>query len=73
MQFRGDPTLEGYTLINGFKGASKDVPIPLEDLEREYCRLTAMDYPITEMIFARSWMLFRVSVLSRYSGGYSLA
>jgi len=65
MQFRGDTMLESYTLINGFKGARKDVPIPLEDLEREYCRLTAMDYPITEMIFARSWMLFRLAVISQ--------
>lgn len=45
----------------GFKNQSKDVPIALEVLEREYCRLTKQPYPIPEMIFARSWMLFRVS------------
>lgn len=48
-------------LLRGFKGATEGVPIPLGDLEREYCRLTNQPYPITEMIFVRSWMLFRVS------------
>lgn len=56
---------EGSGLVNGFKGTSKDVPIPLENLEREYCRLTAQDYPIAEMTFARSWMLFRVRAPSQ--------
>jgi len=41
------------------------VPIPLEVLEREYCRLTNQEYPIQEMSFARSWMLFRLSVISQ--------
>jgi hypothetical protein len=47
-------------LIAGFKDAPEQQPIPLEDLEREYCRLTHQPYPITEMVFASSWMLFRV-------------
>jgi aminoglycoside phosphotransferase (APT) family kinase protein len=62
---RSDPLLESFRLFNGFKGASKDVPIPLESLEREYCRLTAQDYPIAEITFARSWMLFRLAVISQ--------
>jgi len=62
---RPDPLLEGSGLVNGFKGKTKDVPIPLENLEREYCRLTAQDYPIAEMTFARSWMLFRLAVISQ--------
>jgi len=53
------------SLLVGFKHDTKDVPIPLEDLEREYCRLTKQPYPITEMVFARSWMLFRLSVISQ--------
>ncbi|KAF5326626.1 hypothetical protein D9611_000276 [Ephemerocybe angulata] len=51
--------------LRGFKNTTKDVPIPLEDLEREYCRLTNQPYPITEMIFVRSWMLFRLAVISQ--------
>jgi hypothetical protein len=54
-----DPTLS-LSLVRGFKNAKKDVPIELEALEREYCRLMNQPYPITEMVFVRSWMLFRV-------------
>ncbi|TFK23135.1 APH-domain-containing protein [Coprinopsis marcescibilis] len=61
--------------MRGFKNSRNpdEVPIPLEDLEREYCRLTNQPYPITEMVFVRSWMLFRLSVISqgiaaRYAG-----
>lgn len=51
-----------FSLIRGFKNAPRDqVPISLEELEREYCSLTGQQYPIVEMVFVRSWMLFRVS------------
>lgn len=46
--------------MRGFRNANVDVPIPLEDLEREYCLLTKQAYPIPEMVYVRSWMLFRV-------------
>lgn len=49
-------------LMGGFRNADVDVPIPLEDLEREYCRITKQAYPIPEMVYVRSWMLFRVNV-----------
>lgn len=52
-----------FTLMRGFKNTTKDVPIALEELEREYCRLTNQPYPIIEMLFVRSWMLFRVRPL----------
>jgi aminoglycoside phosphotransferase (APT) family kinase protein len=63
--FPDDSNFASFKQIKGFKGATKDVPIPLEDLEREYCRLTNQEYPIKEMTFARSWMLFRLSVISQ--------
>ena len=44
----------------GFKNSPETEPISLSELEREYCRVTQQPYPITEMGFARSWMLFRV-------------
>ena len=49
----------GEGVIPGFKDASW-IPAPLEVIEKEYCRLTDWPYPIQEMVFARSWMLFRV-------------
>lgn len=57
----------GLDSINwrAFKNATTGVPISLEDLEREYCLRTDQPYPITEMVFARSWMLFRVSLSRR--------
>ncbi|KAF9243233.1 kinase-like domain-containing protein [Melanogaster broomeanus] len=48
-----DPLLKNFTLVKAFKNATKDVPIPLVDLEREYCRLTNQTYPIKEMTFVR--------------------
>ncbi|KAF7351091.1 APH domain-containing protein [Mycena sanguinolenta] len=50
-------------MSGSFKGAPERQPIALEDLEREYCRLTKQPYPILEMVFARSWMLFRLAVI----------
>ena len=43
-----------------FKDNDAEAPLRLEELEREYCRITGQPYPIPEMVFARSWMLFRV-------------
>ncbi|KAI0724696.1 kinase-like protein [Fomitopsis betulina] len=50
--------------MSGFKHV-QSAPISLEDLEREYCRLTTQPYPIEEMVFARSWMLFRLAVIAQ--------
>ncbi|KAH7928691.1 APH-domain-containing protein [Leucogyrophana mollusca] len=60
-----DSILTQFTIIKAFKNATKNVPVPLEDLEREYCRLTNQPYPITEMVFVRSWMLFRLAIISQ--------
>jgi len=38
-----------------------EVPITLEEMDRTYCQLMKLEYPLTEMLFIRSWMLFRVS------------
>jgi len=51
--------------IRGFRNVNADVPIPLEDLEREYCHLTKQAYPISEMVYVRSWMFFRLAVISQ--------
>ncbi|KAJ7668700.1 kinase-like domain-containing protein [Mycena polygramma] len=58
-----DPAQQSF--MNGFKDAPALQPIALEELEREYCRLTHQPYPITEMVFVRSWMLFRLAVISQ--------
>lgn len=52
--------------MRAFRNANVDVPIPLEDLEREYCHLTKQAYPIPEMIYVRSWMFFRVKTRLRF-------
>jgi len=49
----------------GFKNSPSTQPISLAELEREYCRAMQQPYPITEMVFARSWMLLRLSVISQ--------
>ncbi|KAH8115376.1 kinase-like protein [Phellopilus nigrolimitatus] len=51
--------------MRGFKFGSGQAPMTLEELEREYCRFTKQPYPITEMVFARSWMLLRLSIISQ--------
>ncbi len=56
-----DVTDSGNALMVAFKNSKGIVPIALEDIETEYCRLMNLDYPIPEMAFVRSWMLFRVS------------
>ncbi|KAF9560974.1 APH-domain-containing protein [Agrocybe pediades] len=56
---------DGSFVMRGFKNATVDVPISLEDLEREYCRLTNQAYPLQEMIFVRSWMVFRLAIIAQ--------
>jgi len=54
-----------FAQIVAFKKRPQDAPIPLEELEREYTRLTKQPYPIPDIVFARSWMLFRLAVISQ--------
>lgn len=42
-----------------------EVPVAYDELEREYCRIMHLDYPIREMTFASSWMVFRLSVITQ--------
>ncbi|CAE6496366.1 unnamed protein product [Rhizoctonia solani] len=52
--------------ISGFKGQPLDaVPCPLEELERTFCDGFGIPYPINEMVFANSWMMFRLSIISQ--------
>lgn len=53
--FKGVPT-------NTNTGHGNDLaPIQLDVLEREYCRLLKLEYPLKDFVFVRSWMLFRVN------------
>ena len=58
---------DGVNVMAAFKNNVKDAPIAREELEQEYCRVTHQPYPIPEMVFAQSWMLFRVSVCVEFS------
>ncbi|KAE9400654.1 APH-domain-containing protein [Gymnopus androsaceus JB14] len=40
-------------------------PIQLDVLEREYCRRLKIEYPLRDIVFVRSWMLFRGSIISQ--------
>lgn len=51
--------------LTAFKNTTEDVPLPLEELERTYCHLTDQPFPIKEMTFVRSWMLFRSAIIAQ--------
>ncbi len=55
-----DPNDLGGRIMVGYKNSPDTEPISLAELERDYCQVTRQPYPIAEMSFARSWMLFRV-------------
>ncbi|KAH8087811.1 kinase-like protein [Cristinia sonorae] len=59
---RGTPA---STHMVAFKNRPQEAPIPLEDLEREYAKHMNLPYPIPDIVFARSWMLFRLAVISQ--------
>jgi len=37
--------------------------VTLEDLQREYCKVSRLAYPIEDAGFATSWMFFRLAVI----------
>lgn len=55
------PTTEHTFPLAPFRGKPREeVPAAYDELEREYCRIMQIPYPIREMTFASSWMIFRV-------------
>ncbi|KAF9647733.1 kinase-like protein [Thelephora ganbajun] len=52
------------SVINGFKNV-EGVPITKEEMEEEYCKTTGWPYPITEIVFVRSWMVMRLAIISQ--------
>ena len=47
--------------VKGVKGMPYDqLPVTLEDLQREYCKVSGLSYPIEGADYATSWMFFRV-------------
>lgn len=56
------PPANQSTLIINF---GRDAPVSLDVLEREYCRITQFEYPIKEMVFARSFHMFKYSIISQ--------
>ena len=51
--------------IKGLKGIPYDqIPVTLEDLQREYCKVSGLSYPIVGADYATSWMFFRARLLS---------
>ncbi|KAF8756752.1 Phosphotransferase enzyme family [Rhizoctonia solani] len=67
MPYHVDPAeVPPPSAISGFKGQPPDaVPCSLEELERTFFDGFGVPYPITEMVFANSWMMFRLSIISQ--------
>ncbi|KAG8776169.1 hypothetical protein FRC16_004604 [Serendipita sp. 398] len=55
---------EATPLIRGLKN-SPDSPIQLEDIRKEYCRLTKQPYPLQGATFTSSWMIFRLAIIAQ--------
>jgi len=54
------------SLLFGFKGLPSDeMPVTLDELYREYCRITGFQYPLIEMPYVSSWMIFRLSIIAQ--------
>ncbi|QRV84219.1 phosphotransferase enzyme family protein [Ceratobasidium sp. AG-Ba] len=50
--------------ITGFKDLPpSEVPCSLEELERAFCTGFGVPYPIPEMVYANSWMFFRLAII----------
>ncbi|KAJ3748593.1 protein kinase subdomain-containing protein PKL/CAK/ACAD [Lentinula detonsa] len=47
------------------KGGESCAPVQLELLEKEYCKRMKLGYPLKDIVFVRSWMLFRTSIISQ--------
>ncbi|TCD59933.1 hypothetical protein EIP91_011031 [Steccherinum ochraceum] len=54
-----------FSQLVAFKNNPQEEPIRLDELEREYARLTNLPYPIPDIVFVRSWMLFRLAVIAQ--------
>lgn len=49
-------------LSTGFVGVPRaEIPISLEEVEREYRLAASQSLPASDFLFVRSWMVFRVS------------
>ncbi|KAG9105366.1 hypothetical protein FRC07_009343, partial [Ceratobasidium sp. 392] len=50
--------------ITGFKDLPpSEVPCSLEELERAFCTGFGIPYPVPEMVYANSWMFFRLAII----------
>ncbi|KAG8860095.1 hypothetical protein FRB96_004118 [Tulasnella sp. 330] len=55
-----------YPLLVGFKGAPEGQQVvTLDELHREYCKMTGFKYPLVEMPYVSSWMVFRLAIISQ--------
>ncbi|KAJ3768394.1 kinase-like protein [Lentinula raphanica] len=52
-------------VIGTGKGGEGCAPVQLDLLEKEYCKLMNLGYPLEDIVFVRSWMLFRTSIISQ--------
>jgi hypothetical protein len=60
-RLQADADIAALSFVRGFKNAVPAPVISYPELEQEYCRLMGLPYPVKEMPYVQSWMLFRVS------------
>ncbi|KAH7875474.1 kinase-like protein [Lentinula edodes] len=59
--------------VRAFKGLPTNIgtseencaPVQIDLLEKEYCRCMNLEYPLKDIVFVKSWMLFRTSIISQ--------
>ncbi|KAL1678289.1 kinase-like domain-containing protein [Schizophyllum commune] len=59
------PEAQQNPLLTSLDADPQGAPITIEEVEREYCRLTGFPYPIRELVFARSFHLFKYAVIAQ--------
>ncbi|KAG8995060.1 hypothetical protein FRB93_001250 [Tulasnella sp. JGI-2019a] len=55
-----------FPILVGFKNAPpEEQVVTLDELHREYCGITGFKYPLVEMPYVSSWMVFRLAIISQ--------
>ncbi|EIN06542.1 kinase-like protein [Punctularia strigosozonata HHB-11173 SS5] len=54
------------TLMRTFKNLPpEELAVSRDELEARFCKMTNQPFPLQDMVFARSWMFFRLSIISQ--------
>ncbi|KAL1746663.1 kinase-like domain-containing protein [Schizophyllum fasciatum] len=59
------PEAQQNPLLVSLGADPEGAPVSLEEIEKEYCRITGFGHPIKELVFARSFHMFKYAVISQ--------